>query len=241
MARVLLPLPTHDFDVTEVVVPWRALLEAGHEVVFATPEGAPARCDPLLLTGVVFGQLGARPENVALYGDLERHPPFLSPLAYAAVDPVGFDALLLPGGHAPGMRSYLGSAVLQDLVVALWKREVPIGAICHGSLVLARSIDPETGHSVVHQRTMTCLPKWMEWSAFALTFWKLGRYYRTYPAYVQDEVEDAGADVVRGPLHNDYDRPFVVEHDRLVTARWPGYAAAFAQRFVDRLGSAPTS
>lgn len=29
--RVLMPLPDHDFDVTEVAVPWKVLSEAGHE------------------------------------------------------------------------------------------------------------------------------------------------------------------------------------------------------------------
>jgi hypothetical protein len=39
----------------------------------------------------------------------------------------------------------------------------------------------------------------MERSAYLLTFWKLGRYYRTYPAYVEDEVKAALAvtDAVR--------------------------------------------
>jgi putative intracellular protease/amidase len=58
--RVLIPLPDHDFDVTEVAVPWRVLRDAGHEVVFSTERGGtvPA-ADPRLLTGVIFGQLGA--------------------------------------------------------------------------------------------------------------------------------------------------------------------------------------
>ena len=33
MARVLMPLPDCDFDVTEVAVPWKLLREAGHDVV----------------------------------------------------------------------------------------------------------------------------------------------------------------------------------------------------------------
>ncbi len=65
MAKVLVPLPDRDFDVTEVAVPWRLLTEAGHEVVFATEEGAVPAADPLLLTGVLFGQLGAEREPVA--------------------------------------------------------------------------------------------------------------------------------------------------------------------------------
>ena len=40
MATVLLPLPDHDFDVTEVAVPWRLLTRVGHVVRFATEYGA---------------------------------------------------------------------------------------------------------------------------------------------------------------------------------------------------------
>ena len=63
MKRALIPLPDRDFDVTEVAVPWKLLTRAGHRVVFSTEQGgtAPA-ADPLLLTGVLFGQLGAEPE-----------------------------------------------------------------------------------------------------------------------------------------------------------------------------------
>jgi putative intracellular protease/amidase len=45
--RVLIPLPDKDFDVTEVAVLWRVLLDAGHQVVFATEDGGnPPECDP---------------------------------------------------------------------------------------------------------------------------------------------------------------------------------------------------
>jgi len=74
MARVLVPLPDRDFDVTEVAVPWKLLREAGHDVVFATEAGAAPACDPLLLTGVVFGKLGARPEPIAFNRELEAAP-----------------------------------------------------------------------------------------------------------------------------------------------------------------------
>ena len=46
MAKILLPLPDTDFDVTEVAVPWKLLVEAGHEVVFATEAGATPAADP---------------------------------------------------------------------------------------------------------------------------------------------------------------------------------------------------
>ena len=67
----LVPLPDRDFDVTEVAVPWMLWRDAGHDVVFATETGATPACDPLLLTGVVFGKLGARPDAIAAYRAME--------------------------------------------------------------------------------------------------------------------------------------------------------------------------
>lgn len=235
MSRVLLPLPQVDFDPTEVAVPWRVLTAAGVQVVFATPQGgAAATCDPLVLVGPVLGKLGARPENVALCHELEQDPAFRAPLSYERVDPADFDGLVLPGGHAPGMKPYLESVALQEHVRSFWATRKPVGAICHGTIVLARTRNG-SGESVVAGRRMTCLPRWMELSAWALSAWKLGRYYRTYDQTVQAEVQDALSPTGRlmvGPLSNRYDRPFVVRDELLVTARWPGDAQAFAEGYL---------
>src|SRR4051794_1500844 len=120
MAKVLVPLPDRDFDVTEVAVPWKLLVDAGHEVVFATETGATPACDPLLLTGVVFGKLGARADAIACYRELETAPAFVSPRAWATCDVAEFDALFLAGGHAPGMKQYLGSETVQQLTAAFF-------------------------------------------------------------------------------------------------------------------------
>ena len=245
--RVLLPLPDRDFDVTEVAVPWRILRDAGHDVVFATERaGAVAAADPRLLTGVLFGQLGAAPEAVRCYGELTRAPEFAATVAWSDVDVAGFDGLLLPGGHAPGMRQYLGSASLRDQVRAFWQLGRPVGAICHGVLVLARTIDARTGGSVLASCQTTCLPKYMERAAYLATGWRLGRYYRTYPAYVEDEVRaallDPGSQFKRGPVvlssrgtATDDGPAFAVVDGRYVSARWPGDAYLFARRFRDLL------
>lgn len=242
--RVLMPLPDRDFDVTEVAVPWQVLRAAGHEVVFATERaGTVPAADPRLLTGVLFGQLGADPEPVAFYRELEAAPEFHATIAWDEVEPTAFDGLILPGGHAPGMRQYLGSAVLQRKVGEYWTLDRPVGAICHGVLVLARTRDQQ-GDSVLRKRTTTCLPKHLERSAFLATAWKLGRYYRTYPAYVQDEVTAALAEpgqFQRGPRSLKRgtatdDRPaFVVQDRNYLSARWPGDAYLFAKRFCTLL------
>jgi len=247
--RIFVPLPDRDFDVTEVAVPWRLLRDAGHDVVFGTELGdGPPEADPLLLSGVLFGRLGAEPEPVGFYRQLQRDPAFREPVRWDSLDPDHFDGLLLPGGHAPGMRQYLGSEVLRRRVARFWASGKPVGAICHGVLVLARTRDPESGRSVLADRRTTCLPKYMEQSAYYLTAWRRGRYYRTYPAYVQDEVVAALADPTqfeRGPMElrrrgtaSDDTAAFVVRDDNYVSARWPGDAYLFARRFMELLGDA---
>jgi deazaflavin-dependent oxidoreductase (nitroreductase family) len=244
--RVLMPLPDRDFDTTEVAVPWRILTDRGHTVTFATEHGGstPA-CDPLLLSGVLFGKLGARADAVEAYRQLVASPEFTSPQSWQEIDVTAFDGLLLPGGHAPGMRQYLGSAELQGQVASFWATGRPVGAICHGVLVLARTVDPSTGASVIAERRTTCLPKYMETSAYVLTAWRLGRYYRTHPEYVQDEVVGAlhsPSQFERGPRETtkrgtatDDSHAFAVRDGNYVSARWPGDAYLFANRFHELL------
>ena len=247
--KVLMPLPDHDFDVTEVAVPWRVLTDAGHEVVFTTERsgGAP-EADPRLLTGVLLGQLGAEPEPIRFYRELTEDRAYRAPLAWSDVVATEFDGLILAGGHAPGMRQYLDAAELRDRVAEFWALDRPVGAICHGVIVLARTIDPRTGRSVIAERRTTCLPKYLERSAYYLTAWRLGRYYRTYPVYVEDEVTAAlihPGQFERGPRElrrrgtaTDDGPAFVVEDGRYLSARWPGDAYLFARRFAALLAAA---
>ena len=142
------------------------------------------------------------------------------------------------------MRQYLGSAQLRHKVAAFWQLDRPVGAICHGVLVLARTVDPDTGRSVLHGRRTTCLPKYLERGAYFATAWRRGRYYRTYPSYVEDEVRAALADpaqlqrgertLTRGTATDDA-HAFTVLDGNYLSARWPGDAYLFARRFHELL------
>ena len=232
-------------------MPWAILRDAGHQVVFATENaGTVPAADPRLLTGVLFGQLGAAPEARKLYYDWSAPRNSAPTAAWAGLDPAAFDGLVLPGGHAPGMRQYLGSPVLREQVARFWRLNRPVGAICHGVLVLARTRDAATGRSVLADRRTTCLPKYMERSAYLATAWRLGRYYRTYPAYVEDEVRAAldhpDDQFERGPVTlsargtaTDDTPAFVVQDGNYLSARWPGDAYLFGRRFCDLLQPGP--
>ena len=226
-------------------MPWRLLTNAGHEVVFATEGGAVAECDPLLVRGVMFGELGAKPEPKSFYAEMIASEELRTPITWPSIDPSAYDALVLPGGHAQGMKQYLGSDVLHEKVSAFASTGKPLAAICHGVLVLARAKDPKTGKSVLHGRRTTCLPKYMEQIAYYITAWKLGRYYRTYDAYVEDEVKAALEDASqfeRGPItlmkHGVAKADagaFTVEDGNYISARWPGDAYLFAKKLLERL------
>jgi len=217
---ILIPLPLRDFDPTEAAVSWQILRAAGHRLVFATVDGTPAQGDPMMLSGEgldpwgwipglrklrLFGlMLRADHHGRAAYAAMAQDPAFRQPLSFAALEPEKFDALLLPGGHAKGMRPYLEDARLQAVVADFFDKDKPVAAVCHGVLLAARSISPRSGKSVLHGRQTTALTWKLEKSAWDLTrflvrFWDPG-YYRTYeeskgeaPGYwsVEQEVKRA--------------------------------------------------
>ncbi|GAA3947251.1 type 1 glutamine amidotransferase domain-containing protein [Allohahella marinimesophila] len=245
MAGMLILLPDSDYDPTESAVPWSALESAGHSVLFATPEGKPAYADKRLVSkgfGLLTPFLMTRKSDLACYGRMIEQPAFLSPLAFSDILPEDFEALLVPGGHAGGVKSLLENADAQRLVVDAFRVRKPVAAVCHGVLLLARSIDSDTDRSVLHGRKTTALTKSLELTAWQMTRLWLGDYYRTYPESVEEEVRRALADpddfssgsplpvrdteTMRWP-------GFTVLDDHYLSARWPGDCHRFAAEFVN--------
>jgi putative intracellular protease/amidase len=197
--------------------------------------GNRAYCDPKLITGVIFGQLGAEKEVIRFYNELEKTDNFLHPIKYSEIKPGEFNLLVLPGGHAQGMKPYLESKSLQNIVLCFFEMNKLVGSICHGCIVLARTIDPSTGKSVVYTRKLTGLTKFLERLAYYITFWKLGKYYRTYPCYVQDEVKDCLIDKKNFKTGGNQFKPYVCVDGNLVTARWPKDVYLFAEILISKL------
>lgn len=238
--HVLIPLPDNDFDPTESAIPWRVCAERGWKYTFATENGNVAAADHRLLMGFVRGPLGAGPMGLRDYKKMVAAPEYQKPIKYADINADDYDALLLTGGHAPGMKQFLESKVLQEKVVGFFKKDKSVGAICHGLLPLARAIDPDTGKSVLYDYKTTSLTKLLEVIGYCSTFWLLGRRFRTYDAYVADEVKDA--------LRNksQYSSglipfPHVVVDRNLVSSRYwlfdaMKYSVKFAEMVEGRMG-----
>ena len=247
MKPILIPVPRTDFDPTEVSVPWRILSAAGISVCFSTPDGGEAKCDLRMLNGTGLGPLApllaADRNGRASYREMAASQDFKSPIAWKDIQAGEYGGMILPGGHARGMREYLESKLLQDVVSAFFAANRPVGAICHGVVLAARSKTSD-GKSVLYGRKTTALLSSQELTAWTLTRLWLGDYYRTYKQTVESEVKSqlaADADFTSGPIPLFRDGPdqlqngFVVQDRNYLSARWPGDAHSFGRAFAAML------
>jgi putative intracellular protease/amidase len=174
-------------------------------------------------------------------------PLFAKPCAFEDVDVDSADGVFIPGGHAKGVRTLLESSAAQAVAVTAMTHEIPVGAVCHGVLLLARSIDPATGRSLLYGRKTTALTAALELGGWAITRLWLGDYYRTYRMTVQAEVTGvlaAPGDFEPGPRMslrdspNHLDRGFTVKDGNYLSARWPGDCYRLAADYVDMVWTA---
>lgn len=204
--KILIPIPNNDFDPSEVAVPWQIIRAAGHIVEFATPDGKRGYPDPIMMTGIGLDAWGWIPllKNIRFIGlflradgnarvayrQMEQDAQFLNPKRYEDLRVEDYDGLLLPGGHAKKVRSYLESSILQNFVAEFFEarnangKDKPIAAVCHGVVLAARAISKTTGKSALHGRKTTALTWEFEQKVWRLTkflarFWDPD-YYRTY-------------------------------------------------------------
>jgi protease I len=247
--RILFPMPTYGGDPSEIAVPWKLLKEEGHEVVFSTPTGEQASADEIMITGkglgIFKGILRARKDARTAYAEMEKDLAFCKPTKYEDLKEADFDAIFLPGGHDKGVKEYLESKLLQDLIAQFFKSNKPVAGICHGILLIARSIDKETGKSVIANYKTTSLLKTQELAAFNLTRLWLGDYYLTYPEITtQDEVTSflatetnfkKGPSPISKDQMNNLKAGFVVRDRNYLSGRWPGDLYSLTTEFMKML------
>lgn len=234
--KILIPIPTYGSDPSEVAIPWKQFSQNNFEVIFATPRGKKGHADKLMITGKSLGimksVLRARKDAVKAYIELEKSHNFCKPIKYSAIKVEDFDAIYLPGGHDKSVKEYLESITLQNIIVDFFNANKSVGAVCHGVILLARSINPKTKKSVIADYKTTCLLKSQELLAHKLTKLWLGDYYLTYPGLtVEDEVRSVLSDTknfIKGPSpllrdsNKHLKRGFVVKDRNYISARWPG-------------------
>jgi len=135
----------------------------------------------------------------------------------------------------------LESRYLQSVVSDFFDSGKPVAAICHGTLLAARSVSKKTGKSVLFGRRTTGLTYLQEMMAWNLTRLWLGDYYRTYTTPLESELKSylrSPEDFLPGPLPMSRDTPsnsncaFTVLDTNYLSARWPGDIHKFSKDFV---------
>jgi putative intracellular protease/amidase len=252
---ILIPLSEIGFDASEASVPWTYLSDAGVRVIFATKNGNPAKVDPLINNSKNFpllfrASLATNSDGMRAFKRMIASPEFKHPILWSQIPDIEgeLDAIYVPGGHysgeygsglniyrdgTTGVRQLIESEELQTLVGKMHSQGKLIAGICHGVLLLGRSIDPRTGRSIVESRRITALPRRSEEFAIAVTRKTLGRYYQTYDTTVQEELSrlvGPNGRFAPGPTTLIKDGPgnlgfgFVIVDNNLVTGRWQGDA-----------------
>ena len=247
--KILIPLPTYGFDPSEAAIPWKLLTENGFDIIFASPNGMKAAADKIMVTGNQLGILKsllmARKDAVWAYKEMVKSDEFNHPIKYSEISEKHFDGLFLPGGHDKGVKEYLESKILQNTIVDFFDANKNVAAVCHGVILLARSIHPQTGNAVIYDYKTTALLKTQELLAYNLTKLWLKDYYLTYPRMtVEDEVTAAlkskkqfihGAKPIFRDTLKNQKHGFIVRDRNYVSGRWPGDIYSLTLAYIDMM------
>jgi len=136
------------FYLNELMQPVKLLLDAGHTVTFATPTGKAPTLDRSSDDKMYFNNdVAALQTHKALLDQLKITSPGESPvISLSRVEQVGydhFDAVYIPGGHAP-MQDLLHSQALGKLLNDFHQKGKTTALVCHGPIALLSTLTDPT-------------------------------------------------------------------------------------------------
>ncbi|WP_198545835.1 type 1 glutamine amidotransferase domain-containing protein [Actinacidiphila yeochonensis] len=202
----------------EFANPYKAVTDAGHEVVVATPGGVTPNVDMMSLRpSMAGGEQGALDlEAVIRDAEVMRRPLELSDVRLE-----DYDAVYLPGGHGP-MSDLAFDADVGRLLTAQLASGRPLAIVCHApASLLATRIH---GESPFKGYKVTGFTNEEEEG--------VGLASRA-PWLLEDELKDkVRVDYSRGKAWE----PYLVEDRNLVTGQNPHSAAVLADRLLQILG-----
>jgi len=201
-------LHTTGYWAEELLVPYKAFTEAGFDVKFTTPAGLVPQPDPRSLNA----QDGA---------ELDHLPDLRTPLVLDDVEVDGYEAVFVPGGHAP-MEDLATDEVAGRLLTGALAAGKPVGAVCHGvAAFLAARRDDGTPTIAGYRLT-----------GFTDEEERQGGLAGNMRYLLEDELVERGADFVEGPAFQPH-----TETDRnLHTGQNPQSSAQIAADMLEALG-----
>ena len=133
------------FYANELMQPVKKLLDAGHTITFATPLGKAPALDRNSVDKMYFdNDEASMQQHLALLEKLRITSVEQSPVvSLARIEQGGYaryDAVYVPGGHAP-MQDLLHSAALGRLLRDFHARDKPTALVCHGPIALLSALE----------------------------------------------------------------------------------------------------
>lgn len=230
------------FYANELMQPVKKLIDAGHQVTFATPLGKVPALDKLSLDKMHFGgDEAAMAAHLALMNQLQVTAVQGSPvISLARVEQQGYgryDAIFVPGGHAP-MQDLVRSPAVGRLLNHFHAAGKPTALVCHGPAALVAAMDQagkfvgmleagkgaHAGQWAYAGYKMTVLSNAEEEQAKGM----LGGEMKLTP---QAALQKAGGVYSNGPAW----APYVVTDRELITGQNPASAVGVADALLAKL------
>jgi putative intracellular protease/amidase len=122
------------YYLNELVVPTMAVLNAGYDVILATPNGAKPVLDEVSRAALHFGNSEQRLQEAVRFVD--THPVMQHPRALRSVLDEGLNdyrGLFVPGGQAPVV-DLMQDETLGEILRDFHERQKPSAFLCHGPI-----------------------------------------------------------------------------------------------------------
>jgi len=223
--KILMVLTSHNelgntgektgFWLEEFAAPYYTFLDAGAELVLASPMGGQPPLDPK--SDLPDFQT---PATERFKQDEQAQQVLANTVKLEEVSQADFDAVFYPGGHGP-LWDLAESDQSIALIEAFEQAGKPISFVCHAPGVL-RHVKAANGEPLIKGRKVTGFTNGEE-AGVALT--------DVVPFLVEDEFIRLGGHYEKGA---DW-QPHVVEDGRLITGQNPASSEAVAQALIKQL------
>ena len=233
------------FYLNELMQPVKLLRDAGHQITFATPTGRAPTVDRKSIDPAYFNDDAA---------DLQAHRALLDTLALTSkdtspvlslsrIEQIGYDrydAVYIPGGHAP-MQDLLKSPALGRLLTDFHNKGKTTALVCHGPIALLSTLPDARGFSATMERRSQAasVPQWI-YSGYQVTVISNEEEEQAKPQlgggemkfYPQSALQQAG---VRYSSNTAPWTANVVVDRELITGQNPASAVGVAKELLSRL------
>jgi putative intracellular protease/amidase len=201
----------------EVVAPYQAFSEAGHEIVVATPGGVVPTVDQGSLAPEFNGGKDGAGEVAAALTAMDE---LRRPISIEDVDLDAYAAVFYPGGHGP-MEDLAVSPVSGALLVRTLESGKPLGVVCHAPAALLAATGDDGANPFAGYRL----------TGFTNTEEAQAGFADKAKWLLQDRLVEMGADFQEGAPW----APYVIVDRNLVTGQNPASAAPLAAELLKKL------